>query len=1122
MDWYNDITKLFMSRGYLKEGQTIDEKIEEIVEHSANILKQGLDYKDKLRKYIKRGDYVIPTPVWKNFYKESNESPISCVVGDTWINTDKGGKQAKDIEIGDLVLTHKNRFKKVIDVIPSKQKGDIYKLKVGTRMTNLYITGNHVVLTNLGWLRVDELDAKKHLIAVNGELEYDAKDYTLDLTKYVDHEYVVEDGLIKHPTRSYFSEIRKDVELTNDLAWAFGLWFAEGSISTNDKKLPNGIRVTLNAEDKNNMSEKWLKIMSASFNLNGGSYESKVERNRKTSVNINSNVIGRLFDSFGKGCKEKEIPQWILELPKEKLEHFLEGILSGDGTFRRNEVKITLANPKLILQVYNIGLKLNHSMSLQMQEKAGKLYTTSHVYTLIFREYINSVSVNSASAGIKFNDNLVYCPIRTLEKTERVEDVYDFTVEEDHSFSCAGVVVHNCFGVALEDSVESIVIKSAEVALQNKIGGGSSGTFQNVRGRGASISNNQGKSNGSVSMMEIYQTMSGVISQPNRRGHFSATQDIEHPDVIEFLKSRTDGHVLQDISTGVKISNKFIEKLLNGDEEAMDIMKLLIKMRYKTGFPYIFFTENVNNNTVDVYKDKNMTINHSNMCVTGDQLVVTDKGLRTVLDLYNSKEDLVLFDGEKPVNASPMRLIEENVNVFEILTKSGKSHKVTDYHKIKTTRGMIECKDLKIGEKVYTQRNKGLFGSDEVKGIPLTSPETVQRAFIDDLFKEGNEYWDNNIEFLRIVQIILANLGIDAKVSKNKITITDLPEFDEIESITFVGTEDVYCTTVDTEEHVWVCNSFITSNCQEIALPNSRDETFVCNLLGMNILNYDLWKEDDSIEIGIHFMDSMLTDFIDKTKAKKEGNEDYYNVLYKPAVTFAERHRAMGMGMSGLHSYLQSKMIPFDSLLGKAISKEVAKTIHDKAYKASEKMAITYGKPELLQEEKYKRRHTTLLAVAPNTSSAFILGQQSQSIEPFVSNYYIKDVAKIRKSFRNPYLEQLLIDKGQSTEDVWLSILRNNGSVQHLPFLSDNEKNVFRTFSEIPQLSIIDMAADRQKFIDQSQSLNLMVGSNIEPAEVLSWILYAWKKGVKTLYYQLNVNTAQDFTNKRSCESCEA
>ena len=215
-------------------------------------------------------------------------------------------------------------------------------------------------------------------------------------------------------------------------------------------------------------------------------------------------------------------------------------------------------------------------------------------------------------------------------------------------------------------------------------------------------------------------------------------------------------------------------------------------------------------------------------------------------------------------------------------------------------------------------------------------------------------------------------------------------------------------------------------------------------------------------------------------------------------------------------------MIPFDSLLGKAISKEVAKTIHDKAYKASEKMAKTYGKPELLQDEKYKRRHTTLLAVAPNTSSAFILGQQSQSIEPFVSNYYIKDVAKIRKSFRNPYLEQLLIDKGQSTEDVWLSILRNNGSVQHLPFLSDNEKNVFRTFSEIPQLSIIDMAADRQKFIDQSQSLNLMVGSNIEPAEVLSWILYAWKKGVKTLYYQLNVNTAQDFTNKRSCESCEA
>lgn len=825
----------------------------------------------------------------------------------------------------------------------------------------------------------------------------------------------------------------------------------------------------------------------------------------------------------------------------------------------------------------------------------------------------------------------------------------------------------SCFGVYVEDSVESIVLKSAEVALQNKIGGGSSGTFQEVRGRGEKIGN-EGVSNGSVSMMEIYQTMSSVISQPNRRGHFSATQDIEHKDAHEFLDSRSEGHVIQDLSVGVKISDEFINGLLEEKKENVELFRKLVKQKYDTGFPYIFFTDNVNNNTVDVYKDKGYKIHHSNMCVTGDQLVVTSNGLRTVLDLYKSQENLVLFDGEKAVNASPMRLIEKDVNVYEIITKSGKTHRVTDYHKIKTVKGMVECKDLNVGDKVYTQRNKGLFGSyhnpskalllglyqgdgtqgggyihfdiwendfdleeeivvaynnvtgnkkdfidcapsvngvkkkrlsvrdlkDFSKGeIPswiLESDEETQWAYIRGLFLTdgtasltsgiNNQPLDlsltsTNKEFLQKLQIVFSNLGINSKVynrskegmyllpngkggkkeykcksayklsiqNKNHaITFNDntkfldrkgvklkdfyrdnSSKFDTIVDITHLGKEDVYCTTVDTEEHVWVCNSFITSNCQEIMLPNSPKETFICNLLGMNVELYDEWKDTDAVEVGVFFMDSMLTDFIDKTKSKKEGNEDYYNVLYKPSVTFAERHRAMGMGMSGLHSFLQSKMIPFNSLQGKTYSKVIAKQIHDQAYKASEKMAKEYGKPDMLKEDKYKRRHTTLLAIAPNSSSSFVMGQQSQSIEPYVSNYYIRDVAKVRTSIKNPYLEKLLKELGKNNSDVWLSILKNNGSVQHLDFLTEEQKDVFKTFIEIPQVDIISMASDRQKYIDQGQSLNLMVGSDTTPDEVAYWILYAWKKGIKTLYYQLNVSAAQDFTNQKSkteCSSC--
>ena len=1292
MKWYNDITKLFMSRGYLDKNQTIEDKISIVSKHSSNILGKGKDFENKLKEYIKKGWYIIPTPVWKNFHPNTLETPISCVVGDTWINTSTGGKMAKDIQIGDLVLTHKNRFKKVTNVIPSKDKGDIYKLKVGTRMTNLFITGNHVVLTNLGWVRVDELDVNKHLIAVNGDLEYDSIEHTIDLKPYTDYKFIVEDGLIKKATENlkdtgktsvdYYAKVNENIEVDEDLAWALGLWFAEGSLSINNKKEPNGIRVTLNNKDELDIAKKWLDIIKSKFNVNGNIYRSEVERRGKLNswinVNINSKIIGNLFKSFGEGCKNKKTPDWILNLPKEKLSLFLDGLLTGDGTFRKNECKVTLANPELILQVYNIGLKLGMSMSLQMQDKPSKLSTTKHVYTITFREYINSVNRHSCNSGIKFNDGLVYCPIKTLEKTDRVEDVYDFTVEEDHSFSCAGVVVHNCFGVYVEDSVESIVLKSAEVALQNKIGGGSSGTFQEVRGRGEKIGN-EGVSNGSVSMMEIYQTMSSVISQPNRRGHFSATQDIEHKDAHEFLDSRSEGHVIQDLSVGVKISDEFINGLLEEKKENVELFRKLVKQKYDTGFPYIFFTDNVNNNTVDVYKDKEYKIHHSNMCVHGDTQILTSDGYQRIEDLEDNF--VQVWNGEE---FSEVEVVKTGVNqeLFRVETDSGYSLDCTSYHKwyiLESTESgkrtkppryrEVRTHELKQGDKLikfdlpilegskelkyaYTQgffSGDGYCNSNNVKQslIMLYGDKRELLPFIDTRFfynksgviktisdkkavyndeKQGrincyvpldiindktfvpnSDYTVNsrlewlsglldsdgtvakfnasytlqissiNKYFLKNTQLMLQTLGCDSKVtiSNNTEGIRLLPKNDgsgelgyynckqnyrllingnslwkliclglktrrlniegaikpNRECSQFVKVEsveqlpdfhDTFCFT-EPKRNMGMFNGILTGNCQEIMLPNNPKETFICNLLGMNVELYDEWKDTDAVEVGVFFMDSMLTDFIDKTKSKKKDNEDYYNVLYKPSVTFAERHRAMGMGMSGLHSFLQSKMIPFNSLQGKTYSKVIAKQIHDQAYEASEKMAKEYGKPDMLKEDKYKRRHTTLLAIAPNSSSSFVIGQQSQSIEPYVSNYYIRDVAKVRTSIKNPYLEKLLKELGKNNSDVWLSILKNDGSVQHLDFLTEEQKDVFKTFIEIPQIDIISMASDRQKYIDQGQSLNLMVGSDTTPDEVAYWILYAWKKGIKTLYYQLNVSAAQDFTNQKSkteCSSC--
>jgi ribonucleoside-diphosphate reductase alpha chain len=231
------------------------------------------------------------------------------------------------------------------------------------------------------------------------------------------------------------------------------------------------------------------------------------------------------------------------------------------------------------------------------------------------------------------------------------------------------------------------------------------------------------------------------------------------------------------------------------------------------------------------------------------------------------------------------------------------------------------------------------------------------------------------------------------------------------------------------------------------------------------------------------------------------------------------------LGVLGWHSFIQSKGLPFDSRDAARLNVEVFKLIKEKSYSASEEMAQKYGEPEYLKG--YGRRNVTLNAIAPTTSSAFILGQVSQSIEPIWSNCYVKDVAKMKVTIKNPILEKLLRELGQDTKEVWNSIKQNDGSVQHLEFLTPMQKEVFRTFAEINQATIINQAAIRQDYIDQSQSLNLMIAPDMPTKDVNKLLIDAWKLGVKTLYYQHSMNSAQAFARKKlglndlQCVACE-
>ena len=294
--------------------------------------------------------------------------------------------------------------------------------------------------------------------------------------------------------------------------------------------------------------------------------------------------------------------------------------------------------------------------------------------------------------------------------------------------------------------------------------------------------------------------------------------------------------------------------------------------------------------------------------------------------------------------------------------------------------------------------------------------------------------------------------------------------------------------------------------CSEIQLPTDSFNSFVCCLGSINLLHWDEIKDTDAIETYTLFLNAVMDEFINKASVLPG---------MKRAYRFANQHRAIGLGVLGYHSLFQSKLIEFESLEAKMLNSQIFKVLKDKSEAAS----------KWLHDAKSVRcirdgfANSTLIAIAPTKSSSFIHGAVSMGIEPIKSNYFIKDLAKSKTVYKNPFLEAELDKYELNTPKTWESILKKDGSVQHLDFPS---KAVFKSFIEITPKELILQAAQRQKYIDQSQSLNLMIHPSVSAKDINALYLYAHEEGVKTLYYQFSKSSAQDFArNILECSSCE-
>jgi ribonucleoside-diphosphate reductase alpha chain len=311
-----------------------------------------------------------------------------------------------------------------------------------------------------------------------------------------------------------------------------------------------------------------------------------------------------------------------------------------------------------------------------------------------------------------------------------------------------------------------------------------------------------------------------------------------------------------------------------------------------------------------------------------------------------------------------------------------------------------------------------------------------------------------------------------------------------------------------------------TSNlCNEIMLHTDTEHTFVCCLSSLNVARYDEWKDYlfgngmNLPELFTWFLDGIISEFIDKA-SKIEGLEH--------AVNSAKKGRALGLGVMGFHSYIQSKLLDIESFEASMINAQMFKMIREGTEKATLNLSIEYGEPEWCKG--FSRRNTHTIAIAPTASNSIISGGISPGIEPNSANVVAIKSAKGSFLRYNPLLKKLLIEKGKDTNEVWADIILKTGSVQHLKFLSEDEKAVFKTAKEINQHTLVKLASQRQKYIDQGQSLNLFFYSNASAKYIHEVHLEAWKQGLKGLYYLRSESALSGDTSYRSkdeCISCE-
>lgn len=639
-----------------------------------------------------------------------------------------------------------------------------------------------------------------------------------------------------------------------------------------------------------------------------------------------------------------------------------------------------------------------------------------------------------------------------------------------------------CFGGYVPDSRGGITDHYTENAWLSSMGGGIGGYWGDIRSDSTPTSKGS-KSTGSIPFIKVVDSQMLAFSQgSSRRGSYAAYMDISHPEIEEFIGIRkpSGDHNRKSLNLhhAVVIPDSFMEAVQTGDEW----------------------------NLIDPHSKK---------------IVKTVDARSLWISIINTRVE----------TGEPYIMWKDTCNdsMPEALKTQGLEIKqsnlccVSGDTKIKMqTNNISGDAFVEIGH-VIGQKIRVWNGFEYTTVIPYFA------GFTDEWIVVTTE--NGKVKVTPNHRFILSDESevLAENLTKEHILIDNgaVNKILNIEHIRLLVREKSYCYT-DPIRGYGFFNGVITGN-SEIILPTNEERTFVCCLSSVNLEYYEEWKTTNIVRDVVRFLDNVLTFFIEN--APDEISKAKYSAMMS---------RDIGLGAMGFHSFLQRKNIPFESVMAKVWNKKIFQFIKEEAIKETNLLAIERGKaPDSPEINPVRNMH--LLAIAPNASSSIICGC-SPSIEPYAANYYKQNTLSGSFEMKNPYLVELLERHGRNDIDTWKTISTHEGSVQGLDFLSQEEKDIFKTSNEIDQRWIIEHAADRQPYICQAQSVNLFFTPD-ENGEIDASYLHhvhfsAWKKKLKTLYYlrskslrrteKVNIKVerktllgSQNGYEETSCISCE-